>query len=49
MSVLFFQWTVLGMTGARGDHVQGHVVGAIRHVQEAKMDHLMGDKNAQDQ
>ena len=36
------------MPGARGDPVQGLVVGAIRYVQEPKMDHLMADKNAQD-
>jgi len=41
-------WIVLGMTGARGDPVQGHVVGAIKYVQEPKTDHIMADKNAQD-
>ena len=35
------------MPGARGDPVQEHVVGAIRHAQEPKMDHLTEDKNAQ--
>ena len=39
---------VPGTTGAPGDPVQGHVVGAIRHVQEPKTDHLLADKNAQD-
>ena len=41
-------WIVLGMPGARGDPVQRHAVGAIRHVQEPKMDHIEVDKNAQD-
>ena len=36
------------MPGARGEHVQGHVVGAIRHVQGHKMDHITADKNVQD-
>ena len=36
------------MPGACGDPVQEHVVGAIRHAQEPKMDHLTEDKNAQD-
>ena len=36
------------MPGARGDPVQEHVVGAIRHAQEPKMDHLTVDKTAQD-
>ena len=36
------------MPGAPGAPVQGHVVGAVRHVQEPKMDHLTADKNAQD-
>ena len=39
---------VLGMPGARGDPVQRHAVGAIRYVQEPKMDHIEVDKNAQD-
>ena len=41
-------WIVLGMPGARGDPVQRHAVGAIRYVQEPKMDHIEVDKNAQD-
>ena len=41
-------WIVLGMPGAPGNPVQGHVVGAIRYVQEPKMDHIEVDKNAQD-
>ena len=36
------------MTGACGDHVQGHAAGAIRLVQEPKMDQFTADKNAQD-
>ena len=35
------------MPGAPGDPVQEHVVGAARHVQEPKMDHLMAENNAQ--
>ena len=45
---LFLQWIVLGMTGARGDPVPGHVVGALRPVQEPKMNHIKAVKNAQD-
>ena len=36
------------MPGAPGNPVPGHVVGAIRHVQEPRMDHILVDKNAQD-
>ena len=36
------------MPGACGDPVPRHAVGAIRHVQEPKMDHIEVDKNAQD-
>ena len=36
------------MPGARGDLAQGHVVEALRHVPEPKMDHLTADKNVQD-
>ena len=36
------------MPGARGDLAQGHVVEAIRHVPEQKMDHRTADKNVQD-
>ena len=38
----------LGALGVHGHHVQRHVVGAHRGVQEQKMDHIMVDKNAQD-
>ena len=41
-------WIVLGMPGAPGNPVPGHVVGATRHVQDPKMDHITADKNAQD-
>ena len=48
LALVLFQWIVLGMPGAPGNPVQGHVVGARRHVQEPRMDHFLEDKNAQD-
>ena len=36
------------MPGAPGNPVPGHVVEALRHDQEPRMDHFSVDKNAQD-
>ena len=45
-SIIIFQWIVLGTTGARGDPVLGHVVGAHRDVREPKMHQVMVEQNA---
>ena len=48
MCYVVFQLIALGALGVHGHHVQRHVAGAHRAVQEPKMDHIMADKNAQD-